>query len=377
MRILLTGGAGYVGSACFRAFRRKGVEAFVLDDLSEGHAAAVEPDRLDRRRPARHRGGRRASSATATSPMSSTSRRRPRSPNRFGTRAATGRPTSTARAACSRRCAPPASGASSSPARRQSTPTASTDRSARPTRSCRRRPTARPSSPSSTCSKATPTPTASAPPRLRYFNASGADPDGAHGEAHRSETHVIPLLIQAALGQRPGFKVFGDRLAHAGRQLRPRLRRDRGPRRGAPARALPSRAGEDGALQPRIGREHQRAGAARRRRARGGHVRSRTRSRRPARATRRSWWPTTPRPGAGWAGRRAIPASRRSSPRPSGGIPGAVSSSTSKPAASIRGRSHSRSLERRSRPDGHARWPSEPSPSGRPMQKASAKSSLS
>ena len=46
MRVLLTGGAGYVGSACFRALRAKGVEAFVFDDLSEGHAAAVEADRL-------------------------------------------------------------------------------------------------------------------------------------------------------------------------------------------------------------------------------------------------------------------------------------------------------------------------------------------
>jgi len=47
MRVLLTGGAGYVGSACFRHLRRTGVEAFALDDLSEGHAAAVEPHRLD------------------------------------------------------------------------------------------------------------------------------------------------------------------------------------------------------------------------------------------------------------------------------------------------------------------------------------------
>ena len=47
MRILLTGGAGYVGSGCFRSFRRKGLEAFVLDDLSEGHRAAVDPGRLD------------------------------------------------------------------------------------------------------------------------------------------------------------------------------------------------------------------------------------------------------------------------------------------------------------------------------------------
>jgi UDP-glucose-4-epimerase GalE len=46
---------------------------------------------------------------------------------------------------------------------------------------------------------------------LRYFNASGADDDGLHGEAHRVETHVIPLLIQTALGQRGSFTVYGDR----------------------------------------------------------------------------------------------------------------------------------------------------------------------
>src|SRR4051812_3103249 len=38
---------------------------------------------------------------------------------------------------------------------------------------------------------------------LRYFNASGADPDGAIGEDHDPETHLIPLVIEAALGRRP------------------------------------------------------------------------------------------------------------------------------------------------------------------------------
>lgn len=45
---------------------------------------------------------------------------------------------------------------------------------------------------------------------LRYFNAAGADLDSRHGEAHREETHVIPLLLQAALGQRQSFDLFGD-----------------------------------------------------------------------------------------------------------------------------------------------------------------------
>lgn len=44
---------------------------------------------------------------------------------------------------------------------------------------------------------------------LRYFNAAGADPDGQLGEEHDPETHLIPLVIQAALGQRPHVEVFG------------------------------------------------------------------------------------------------------------------------------------------------------------------------
>ncbi|MEQ8966423.1 MAG: UDP-glucose 4-epimerase GalE [Azospirillaceae bacterium] len=44
---------------------------------------------------------------------------------------------------------------------------------------------------------------------LRYFNAAGADPDGAIGEAHEPETHLIPLVIEAMLGRRGAVKVFG------------------------------------------------------------------------------------------------------------------------------------------------------------------------
>jgi UDP-glucose 4-epimerase len=42
---------------------------------------------------------------------------------------------------------------------------------------------------------------------LRYFNASGATPD--RGEAHRPETHLIPLVLQVALGQRDHASIFG------------------------------------------------------------------------------------------------------------------------------------------------------------------------
>ncbi|ATQ44219.1 UDP-glucose 4-epimerase GalE [Caulobacter mirabilis] len=44
---------------------------------------------------------------------------------------------------------------------------------------------------------------------LRYFNAAGADPLGRIGERHEPETHALPLLIEAALGRRDGFSVFG------------------------------------------------------------------------------------------------------------------------------------------------------------------------
>ena len=45
---------------------------------------------------------------------------------------------------------------------------------------------------------------------LRYFNAAGADPEGELGERHDPETHLIPLAVLAALGARPHLTVFGD-----------------------------------------------------------------------------------------------------------------------------------------------------------------------
>ncbi len=44
---------------------------------------------------------------------------------------------------------------------------------------------------------------------LRYFNAAGADPDGGIGEDHDPETHLIPLVLDAAMGRRPHITVFG------------------------------------------------------------------------------------------------------------------------------------------------------------------------
>ena len=44
---------------------------------------------------------------------------------------------------------------------------------------------------------------------LRYFNACGAHPNGHIGEDHHPESHLIPLILQVALGQREQIAIFG------------------------------------------------------------------------------------------------------------------------------------------------------------------------
>src|SRR5262245_5434167 len=56
---------------------------------------------------------------------------------------------------------------------------------------------------------------------LRYFNAAGADPEGEIGENHDPETHLIPLAIQAALGDGAPLRIFGtDYHTHDGTAVR-------------------------------------------------------------------------------------------------------------------------------------------------------------
>jgi UDP-glucose 4-epimerase len=45
---------------------------------------------------------------------------------------------------------------------------------------------------------------------LRYFNAAGADPDGSFGEDRRHENHLVPLILQAAVGRRPKVLIYGN-----------------------------------------------------------------------------------------------------------------------------------------------------------------------
>lgn len=209
MRILLTGGAGYVGSACFRAMRRQGIEAFVYDDLSEGHACAVEAARLVR--------GRIHDSDLLTETLQRLSidavvhfaaktsvpgsLKDPRGywhTNVDGTRSLLD---SMQDAGCKRVVF-----SSTAAVYDQGY-----DRPIRETDSLR------PATPYGTSKLAAEHLLAGyaeaygfAATALRYFNAAGADLDAQNGEAHREETHVIPLVLQAALGHRQSFDLFGD-----------------------------------------------------------------------------------------------------------------------------------------------------------------------
>jgi len=46
--------------------------------------------------------------------------------------------------------------------------------------------------------------------KLRYFNAAGADPSGEIGEYHKTETHLIPNILQAALGEKEHISIYGN-----------------------------------------------------------------------------------------------------------------------------------------------------------------------
>ena len=48
---------------------------------------------------------------------------------------------------------------------------------------------------------------------LRYFNAAGADPSGTMGERHYPETHLIPLILQVAAGERDSIQIYGTNYA--------------------------------------------------------------------------------------------------------------------------------------------------------------------
>ncbi|HEY5659089.1 MAG TPA: UDP-glucose 4-epimerase GalE [Myxococcota bacterium] len=209
MRILMTGGAGYVGSACLRWSLRKGHDVVAYDDLSAGNAAAVPSDRLivgsieDRDALVRAMREHRIEAvmhfaAVASVPESIEQPELYWRINLLGTKNVLD---------AMRECGVQRlvfSSTAATYAFENTMPLTETSRVA-------------PEVPYGKSKLA-----AEEMIRdytraygmghviLRYFNASGADTDGQFGEHRREETHLIPLVLYAASGRRGPLQIYGD-----------------------------------------------------------------------------------------------------------------------------------------------------------------------
>ena len=236
MAVLVTGGAGYIGSAFVELLRTTGESVVVLDDLSRGHRAArrsrvplyvgttgdralvarIAREHARRRlRPLRGLRLRRGVGHRARAATSTTTRCRP-SPS-------------------SRACSTPGSGAWSSPRPARPTACRARARSPRPTRSGPSTPTAGRSSSWSGCSRASTAPAASRFVALRYFNAAGATAKQRRAPRPRDPPHSRSSS-RPRPAQRPHVSVFGDDYETPdGTAIRDYIHVD-GPGRGAPPR---------------------------------------------------------------------------------------------------------------------------------------------
>ena len=211
MKVLLTGGAGYIGSACLRWLLWQGVDAYAFDNLSEGNAAAVPDGRLivgdilDRAALARALRGHKIDAvmhfaAVASVPDSIADPDTYYRVNVEGTKAVLDamRDAGVGQIVFSSTAA--TYGLTGDMPLREDSPQA-------------------PAVPYGTTKLAAEwlikdysRAYGLGYALMRYFNASGADGDGRHGEARRHESHLIPLALAATLGQRPPLKVFGGDL---------------------------------------------------------------------------------------------------------------------------------------------------------------------
>lgn len=209
MKLLLTGGAGYVGSACLRHLLGRGHEVFAFDDLSQGHRGAVPGDRLIEgvlEDGDAIRGALRESGAVGVMHFAASTNvgESVANPERYyrnnlaGTRSLLDamRDTGVRRFLFSSTCGvygdSPATPMSEQTALDPCSPYARTKVAAE----WMVRDYAEAYGLGFTI--------------LRYFNAAGADADGEHGEDHDPETHLIPICLQVALGQRDGVSIFGN-----------------------------------------------------------------------------------------------------------------------------------------------------------------------
>jgi UDP-glucose-4-epimerase GalE len=208
MRVLLTGGAGYVGSACLRYLLKHGYEPIAFDNLSEGHRRAVPDDRLvvgdicdaDAVQAAIAAHDVQAVmhfAAVASVPESIANPEAYWRINVLGTKNVL----DAMRRQNVRRLVFSSTAATYGFASEMPLTEESTQRPETPYGTSKLagewiiREYARAYGVGYTI--------------LRYFNASGADENGEHGEHRRSESHLIPLTLAAALGRRDRLRIFG------------------------------------------------------------------------------------------------------------------------------------------------------------------------
>jgi len=209
VRILVTGGAGYVGSACLRYILAQGHDAVALDNLAEGHQSAVGEGRLvvgdiaDTKLVAQTLREMQADAvmhfAAATYVGESVTNPEYHYRNNIGGTLSllnAMREAGVKRMLFSSTCA--TYGMSSQEPMTEDTPQSPFSPYARTKLAVEWmiRDFAHAYGMGFTL--------------LRYFNASGASPDGRFGEYHNPETHLIPLVLEVPLGRRDRIKVFGN-----------------------------------------------------------------------------------------------------------------------------------------------------------------------
>ena len=207
-RVLVVGGAGYIGSHCCRLLEDRGDEVVVFDDLSTGHRGAVRSELIvgDIRDPAALRGalqgrGFDAVMHFAARAMVGESMTRPSlyfalnvggTANLLDAMRAADVPAIVFSSTCAIYGAPETQPVDETHPKGPLSPYGLSKLMVEQMlETCRALEGLRASS-------------------LRYFNAAGAHPDGHLGESHDPETHLIPLALAAAMGTRPPLEVFGD-----------------------------------------------------------------------------------------------------------------------------------------------------------------------
>jgi UDP-glucose 4-epimerase len=208
MRILVVGGAGYIGSHAARCLRRAGHEVRVLDNLSNGHAAAVpagELVRADLNDPAALRAALRERPVDAVMHFAAFTSvpESVKEPARYYRNNVVGTLNllDAMREANVRRIVFSSTAAVYGAAETVPIPETAPTRPINPygfTKLAMERALADYAAAYGLGSAA-----------LRYFNACGAAEDGTIGEDHRPETHLIPIVLQVAQGRRPHADLFG------------------------------------------------------------------------------------------------------------------------------------------------------------------------